>query len=127
MINVQELRIGNWVNQPQLPHIAKITAIDYNGDDYYCKFKNIHPACWCSHIEPIALTEDILLKCGFEKSDSFIGECLCCTINNCWIGLTFDNDCFNLVNPHYTNPIKYVHELQNLYFDLTKTELNIQL
>ena len=79
--------------------------------------------------KPIELTEDILLKCGFvkknKKNEYFeLDE---------WITLTeeiseekpvsFDFRCKNT----YLTCISYLHQLQNLYFALTQTELEINL
>lgn len=132
-----ELRIGNWVNQPQLPHIAKITAIDYSGDDYsgddyYCKFENIHAWCWCSHLEPIPLTEELLLKCGFEKSQI---DLRCAYVPHAYVGLRFEKGDFRYYKEsdkwsyratRIDNPI-FLHQLQNLYFALAGKELEIKL
>ncbi len=72
-------------------------------------------------IEPIPLTEDILLKCGLLKTS---------------IG-TFLLGSYELVsyNNHYNVSVfkgkicelSHLHQLQNLYFALTGEELNLQL
>lgn len=134
MIKLNDLRVGNCVNfktkegYKSFP-VNKIDASCGTCEFVYCE-GNISAHVYVNEfydLEPIPLTEDILMKCGFVKGDSVIGECLCCTANKCWIGLYWDKDCFILANPHYTLPIKYLHELQNLYFALTKSELKIEL
>lgn len=132
MIKPEELRIGNWVEQPQLPHIRRITAIDYRGDDYYCKFKDIHAGCWCSEIEPIPITEEILIQCGFENVEVPI---------NCG-GTLFGYKAdrfrtfilkYNLLNPtcfveyNFEQPIESLHQLQNIIMDLYGKELEVNL
>jgi hypothetical protein len=77
------------------------------------------------YYEPIPITEEWLLKFGFERQENnwktlnlhfaTIGwERLALTV------LSFDKDSIYL--PH----IKYVHQLQNLYFSLTGEELIIK-
>jgi hypothetical protein len=72
-------------------------------------------------IKPIELTEEWLLKFGFKQT--FISK----------IHLTFDKGSFHLlkrvnhIQIWYENiDVKYVHQLQNLYFALTNQELTIQ-
>ena len=77
-------------------------------------------------LSPIKLTEEILLKCGFEKNNRIdFGELKPC----------FTIFSFSLMirhNSYYVDwiggntEIKYLHELQNLYFALTKKELIIK-
>lgn len=70
-------------------------------------------------LQPIPLTEEWLVKFGWEKS----GE---------WFYMDYYemnlNGIFNPSDAHYTihNDIKYVHQLQNLYFALTGEELKIK-
>jgi len=70
--------------------------------------------------EPIPLTEEWLLKFGFEKIDHihkdnyFKKNWLCCE------SLSFD------WRGGYIGRIGYVHQLQNLYFALTGEELTIK-
>lgn len=67
---------------------------------------------------PIKLTEEILLKCGFEiKPYSYT--------NPHFIkgGFGFDAITFEIkINGQHTN-LKYLHQLQNIYFALTGEEL----
>jgi hypothetical protein len=81
--------------------------------------------------EPIPLTEDILLKCGFE----FKGGIGYKSPNNeeHWYFSTGNGFIPNALN--HRNTLKkdgyigvyYLHQLQNLYFALTTTELEINL
>jgi hypothetical protein len=72
-------------------------------------------------ISPIPITEDILLKCGFVVGEVFkstfrVGNFCVYKEDVFWYDI--QNDCVE---------ITYLHELQNLYFALTKTELEITL
>lgn len=73
----------------------------------------------CDDVEPIPLSEDILLKLGFEKirEGKFIH---------------LDLQGYNLVKGNgfylsYVRPeIKYIHQLQNIFHSLTSEELTIK-
>ncbi|MDM1299938.1 hypothetical protein HXZ94_15690 [Empedobacter falsenii] len=75
---------------------------------------------------PITLTEEILLKCGFEKREdgdynlfknSEVDIVICSDFNS-WKcdGINFS-----------VNYIKHLHQLQNLYFALTGEDLEINI
>ena len=76
----------------------------------------------------VELTEEILLKCGFEKFSEYIFSI---SIDNGWflniesnyIFLNYkENEC-EVSHFEY----KYLHQLQNIYFALTGKELNVKL
>ena len=105
-----DLRIGNIVNL----------------DGYYNTIKGgicLMPS-EVERYKPIELTEEILLKCGFEKHFELDNVL-------CLLGFSIEDRSgkFNLFyNGACVVPsIKYLHQLQNLYFALTGEELNIQL
>lgn len=71
---------------------------------------------WCK-IEPIHLTEELLLRLGFEHDEDY-DELW--TLKSFWIdktdgGFIYDNH----------NLIQHVHQLQNIYFALTGEELKL--
>ena len=71
-------------------------------------------------LEPIPLTEDWLLKFGFEKkyNEYYLGDIIICEeINDFKFGYDFYEDILEL---------KHVHQLQNLYHALTGEELTIK-
>jgi len=124
MIAANELRIGNWVNDNmpfdnyfQIGELADSTARPKGG--------NLRGY---DELNPIPVTPEILLKAGFvEKEDWFYKR-------NFFLGYISTDNHFQteykmagvegdwkLLN------IKYLHQLQNLYFALTGQELNIQL
>ena len=63
-MKVNKLRIGNWVrycnSNYQIENIIKI-----NGK-YVLTFEYLYHRVWIDEVEKIELTEDILMKCGFE-------------------------------------------------------------
>lgn len=127
-MEIKELRIGNYVID-NLGEILKINGIRTESD--------------LSHIRPIQLTEEWLLKYGFELYDYEPNSNI---INNDdFIYLSYKNKLegkgyyYTITNTHYGSwqfcvkvvwaeelliaELKYVHQLQNLYFALTNEEL----
>jgi hypothetical protein len=127
MINANELRIGNWVDGGVNGSLYyRIKASDFANTDF-------------TKTKPVALTEDILIKCGFEK------------LYSGWFKKSYFTDCneaaekmeiqYNVKSgrcaiydthlngsPAMTGKsIEYIHQLQNLYYALTGEELNIEL
>jgi hypothetical protein len=107
-----ELRIGNLVNENG--EVIKIRQ------ETLCDFANGYVV-----FEPIPLTEEWLLKFGFKKpAHTWCGDVFHLTewdkypINWCVA--------MNKNNAVIIEKLKYVHQLQNLYFALTGEELKIK-
>lgn len=115
-MTAKELRIGNWVIDIFYDMPIKITK-------YFFSDGSIN------NIEPIELTEEILLKCGFEEYElnDDLGYALRKIVN----GIFFKYDIeYGEVSIFINNEVvsfKYLHQLQNLYFSLTGEELEIKL
>ena len=108
-MKAHELRIGNYAifGNNANSTIEEIVAINntdwfYEGKKYWLETKNLEGEL-LKDFRPIPLTEEWLLKFGFERTY---------------------NSQFRYFG-HYIK-IKYVHELQNLYFALTGQELTIK-
>jgi hypothetical protein len=115
--NAKDLRIGNKVDL--YGSIATIQAIDFSTGYAITKGR------------PISLTEEILFKCGFNKiyvtdpqlensqSKWYIDdlEIFKFEDNHEYLFFSFGQD-FKII---------YLHQLQNLYFELTGKELEIKL
>ena len=70
-------------------------------------------------IKPIPLTEEWLLRLGFESTNTYY-------FSKCNLHLQGDIRGFHLVISRIDGiKVKYVHQLQNLYFALTGEELTI--
>jgi hypothetical protein len=122
MINPSELRFGNYVivknyDSKYWNKIGQVEAFTRNAE-YVSLDINQNSAFYLKDIEPILLTEEILIKCGFGK----------------WLGLysqnTFTLSTDNHIEYEHTQTsvkIKYLHELQNIYFAIKNEELTIQL
>ena len=142
-MQANELRIGNKLLV--YDNIDTIGEVSYNSIICgYTGYSNLDKG----YVEPIPLTEEILLKCGFVKVKNKDKEDL-----REYIGHTsqkaryaiFDTDIFitkvdkrgllwrniecdfMVLFYHKSIPIKYLHQLQNLYFVLTGQELEINL
>ena len=114
MIQPQEIRIANY--------------IEYNGE--IIKLDGSLLCCYIQNelefpLNPIPLTEEILLKFGFEKRDKinppFRNYQYVFMKNGFLIGSDF---LFHYISGN--TELKHVHQLQNLYFALTGEELTFK-
>lgn len=131
-MKANELRIGNLVtvNNPEYHPklkgvILRVTSISPNSDDYSVGLEHINQkpntyyetySQFIRFIEPIQLTEEWLVKFGFDKA-----------VNGWWSSdeiFSYRDGYFGFGVDRHTK-IQYVHELQNLYFALTGEELTI--
>ena len=114
-MKANELRIGNYYYGDVLfpSEYNVITANDLVEldsdplDDYY---------------QPLPLTEEWLLKFGFKKSDNYGNDEYRLDGYSYFRGSFYISDCDECGE---SVEINFVHELQNLYFALTKKELTI--
>lgn len=110
-MKIEELRIGNLVNYNISNSLfqGKVTAITKNRlvvDKVTSKFMNVYG---------IELSDELLLKFGFDKIGfQFIKD---------GIELFPIRDLYYRGNFPIKSDIKFVHQLQNLYFALTGSEL----
>ena len=123
-IKANELRIGNWV---QLENYTK-----YQIEPHHFQLNWDGYSTVLDLTISIPLTEEILLKCGFEKSKSYnnykvkAGDYFNSVqhYDGEWIYSIDESDAFCYT---ISAKIDFLHQLQNLYFALTNEELNIQL
>jgi len=129
--------IGNYILENGV--ISKVVQLDSGGESF-CEINNIKVhkltgAEISSHkviFEPIILSEEILLKCGFVKDNE--------DTDNAWLKLKVDNIAFMsdesirfsyivvyINGKELKIDYHYLHELQQLYKILTKQELEIEL
>jgi hypothetical protein len=121
-MEAKELRIGNIVKYENTVYLhgGKITEVDniIQGEtDYY---------------EPIPLTEEWLLKFGFNKEhnsdESEDRDCFYINDSDDSFYMNYDYKSYygwylGATTYGYLTSLQYVHQLQNLYFALTGTEL----
>lgn len=125
MIQANELRIGNAINNS----VNGVIVIDA-----HYMLDRLQGLVEGSDT-PIPLTEDILIKCGFEHgviecslsielgNDTILYDDLSC--DRMYIMQEMEGerpDCMSI-----PQDIKYLHQLQNLYFALTGNEIIVDL
>ena len=137
MIQGNQLRIGNmvfdWakriatVESINSHDVVRLSSSDYKFESFNLKQHGV---------SPIPLTEDWLLKFGFEKlkgryhEDTYMNADL--NFGNPVLKLNdYTRLCTNggyeyLFLDGFRLPCKYLHQLQNLYFALTGNELTIK-
>ena len=123
MINAKELRIGNLVKVPGYE-----VAVDFINVDLGFPEKYLINDWYEEDLEPIPLTEEWLLKFGFSVSDQPSWNVY--EIGEWFILLMEKRDTKIILGALADNipdvEIKFVHQLQNLYFALTGAELPIK-
>lgn len=135
MINLNELRIDNWISDPKRGY-CQVNGIQvHSSGETYLWLVNagmqFQHRVNINEISPILLTPEILEKCGFKKvehptSVTIEGDLISGydhyedETNYC---LPFMNG--EILNGH--NPIKHLHILQNWYFFCTGQEIPIIL
>ena len=109
-MNANELRIGNWYN--------------WYADGKYYQFQ-VEPNDFTHgnmpNYKPIPITEDWLLRFGFEKSRLGYFTIFCGS--NVMSVYCFDDFLRVQIVTQTISTINHVHQLQNIYFALTQTEL----
>ena len=123
-----ELRIGNWYNSVKFGNSVQCELVDLydlcaNSEGAYS-----HPPI-DKMFTPIPLTEEWLKKFGFKPykpgGNGFrLGKMVIYVLPLC-NEVEYDSIDFEARTNIMTN-IKYVHQLQNLYFALTGEELTIK-
>ena len=144
MIDYKELRIGNWIRQSK-------RSVGVNSNEFDCQVNEINAKGlnvgyggvyleW-QFCEGIPLSEGILGKCGMVSVSGKIDENykfnlidLCCIIEKSDKTIElfynpFDSELTKKVPTvaFFCPTIKYLHQLQNLYFVLTGEELECNL
>ena len=121
-MKVQELRIGNYVIDNL--EICQVIQIESNGNVMTtCKSK--FPISNVEDLEPVKLTENVLLMCGFDENmvlSTIEGEIR--YYGDGGINIGGEDSC--TLGMVYIAKCKYLHQLQNLYFALTGKELEVR-
>lgn len=121
-MDIRDLRIGNWIIYSETNEYVEVIEVMQSG--LTVKFKSETTWIEIDYFEPIPLTEEILLKCGFVKNLNIDYR-----FHHTKIDITIDMDDYGLQisDTWEFGSIRYIHELQNLYYALTKTEIIINL
>ena len=129
-METKNFRIGNLVKSGNgiykifamsIPQILAIQKYDELMDSQL----NVYPSD-NTNIEPIELSKDWLLKCGGKLSpiDEDNYEYITLEMNGWNLSADSSNNFTTLENNNF-KPVRYVHELQNLFFVITGTELKM--
>lgn len=123
MIKENEIRVGNKVLVNNI--IVTIKSINFNpvNNEYYVGVFENSSQYLIALCFPIPLTEEILLKCGFEYQDDlgifFKGLF---EIQKLRLGIDL-RERFEAMLYDFNPSLDYLHQLQNIHFVLTGTEL----
>lgn len=117
MIKAQDLRIGNLLfdNKDQLSKVEKLES-----DIEECGIYAVDNATTYLPVKGIPLTEEILLKVGFEKYNDWFDY----RLGKFWLKYITDDTNWQIECGQIIIDVLYLHQLQNLYFALTGQELN---
>lgn len=141
-MKAKELTIGNWVkrNLPTDMTYAKVLEIIHNG--LLVQDKDGYVGCSMNFIEPIELTEEVLLKIGFKKNKYDWWKYFPDRENEISILMTENYTTIEYANlfhcpedvteVNYGSTLEfprriYLHQLQNAYYLLTGQEMEIEL
>jgi hypothetical protein len=123
-MNTNELMIGNLCQDKISGALLKVTGTHENDISFYVIDRNLFPLQPGWQAEPIPLTEEWLLRFGFEKNDNnqfiLMEGSVDILFNKDLNGWTCDGINFSI------NMTEHVHQLQNLYFALTGEELKLK-
>lgn len=125
-MKANELRIGNFVKDDKDDYQGIVSAILSDELVEVTYPSGVMATQFTQELAPVQLTEDLLLRAGFERDRTLSG-------------ISFHNFRFNDIELYapdkegwcvaycsydiFKLSIKYVHQLQNLYFPLTGDEL----
>lgn len=111
-INIKDLRIGNLIKWRL--NLFKVDEIDDEGTAFITDSVGRSVNVSFSEIEPIEITDDILLSNGWERINVSPED-----FEKAHIKITGNGDISLLGGGQITvKPIKYVHQLQNLLWAL---------
>lgn len=119
-MNADELRIGNYVKYDG--EKWTVTSILRDGFVEIYRF-GIHKKINIIELLEITLTEEWLFKFSFRTEENYCFELDNISINTKRELLWIHTKCKNNIE---LNLPEYVHQLQNLYFTLTNTELKCE-
>ena len=122
-----ELRIGNFCQDNVTKTTIKVVELTNECITTYVIDRSKFPLKDGWKLQPIPLTEEWLLKFGFERTDLIDNS------NDDWTWLFYQKDSIYIDGSDLTIEtatgivikVEYVHQLQNLYFALTGEELTL--
>ena len=126
-MKAQDFRVDNWINVLN-PNTNEWKHERIKGKTIKNFQENPTHKLMLNNFKPIELTEEILLKCGFERINHIHGYSFFTLskskVNKCHIDI-YENKTQYM--GYSVSHCKHLHQLQNLYFALTNEELTINL
>jgi hypothetical protein len=132
MINVHELRLGN-----KIMWADKINTVGLISDDGFIQCDPLSADRTVDEFEPIPLTPELLEKCGFkiDGDNVYYLDAFPEAFPSQRFVIEYKEDIGFMLRSRYQEycahftfrHLQHLHQLQNLYFDLTAKELNITL
>ncbi|MGL4367412.1 MAG: hypothetical protein ACRCX5_14325 [Bacteroidales bacterium] len=134
-MNLNELRLGNYVygidpnNKECGMVICKVQCIYMDG----AELSGIEVPLCAEYIEPIELTSDILVKCGFKSNYAEDPQLYGNKATVRYYNKRFElykkalRSTFEFYTYYITVRLEYLHQLQNLYFAINGKELEVKL
>ncbi len=127
-MNANEFRIGNFVYDT---FNASYDIIQIDLDDF-CVMRNYQMSNHENPYQPIPITKDWLVKFGFVKDENvYLNNNIYVQYVLNMIAIRINDNAVLIKNTDWVcittfeNPIKYVHQIQNLYFLLSGNELKL--
>ena len=119
MLEAKELRLGNYIYKLDTPVRVEVET-----------FRNVKAMLF--PYSPIPITEEILIKCGIERASWRESSPLYLNGNKTShpdvISISlYSNFCRIKIVDKTVRTLKYLHELQNLYFARTGEDFEIEL
>ena len=138
MIKICDLRIGNYLQDKVTGAYLKVTGLSESNIETYVIDRSKFPLPDGWKLDPIPLMPEVLEKCGFEKQSKYeysieinpFGKLLIIGIYDSGISpmivelpeLSTENTVSICLHS-----IQYLHQLMNLFYSLTGTELAVLL
>lgn len=131
-MNLEELRIGNYIHTTDTNQNVPVSGISAFTNQVWVNLNPFAPSD-ANNVEPIPLTEDLLLICGFntDYKSGYIGI----DVNDSDFVLSYPGRMgkfqkyfafeFNTGRLCRFIEIPYLHNLQNLFFSHTGKELEV--
>lgn len=125
-----ELRIGNYVIDPN-GEITKVDSINEEGIDLGMNSEHDHPEVTFieafykfEDLKGIPLTEEILLKCGFNQENGIMSYVL---DDYSDVKIVYETLANHYRLYPYTYKILHLHHLQNIFHAITGVELEVSI
>lgn len=133
MIDARDLRLGNWVYDGE--HTQFPMYVQAIGEDYvYLNFEGNEGDLWEStpeELQGIPLTDELLGKIGFYRNEIWWRKQEEGYAVDVSVGLAYAQvekwDGGRVHSRCTCHGVRFVHELQNLFWNITKQQLTINL